>query len=109
MFAFYTKCFQFLDQPIIKSSYKTCSAFSLFGNYCLDSRICDRMNTFPFLLSTSQRGLAPRVLIPKLSCTTVCCWATANRRTGWAHNQCGSLLRGESKLVFKLGLLKFYQ
>lgn len=53
------------------------------------------MNKLLSELSTYQRGLASGVLVPKLSCTTVCCWATANQHSGWAHNQRGSLVRGE--------------
>lgn len=57
-------------------------------------------------ISTYQRRLASGILVQKFSCTTLCCWATASRHPGSPYNQCGSIIRGESDLIFKLDLRK---
>lgn len=35
-----------------------------------------------------QRGLAPGILVPRFSCTDVCCRAPANQRPGSSSDQC---------------------
>lgn len=66
----------------------------VFFNDCMNKGLSD--------LHTYQRGLAPGVLVPKFSCTAVCCWPAPNQHPESAHNQCGSFLCGESEPVFEI-------